>query len=189
MYSAFASHCRQEYAGAYEILFGVSALDDQRWSPCVSFRRSFRITPSASSSRSCSAPTANLDLSPRPTPPHAQYPDSGHQQYSDIVVSPRYLCTISWRASRHRPCATRSVGMVTAPIAAAPTACHAGSPDLRPAHGGARHLHRLHPRRAYRRRIECLASTSVSVPRLAVSARSAGPHRRSEPRWLDLSRR
>ncbi len=28
MYEAFASHCRQEYAGEYEILFGVSSLDD-----------------------------------------------------------------------------------------------------------------------------------------------------------------
>jgi ceramide glucosyltransferase len=29
MYSAFASHCRQEYAGEVEILFGVSSLADQ----------------------------------------------------------------------------------------------------------------------------------------------------------------
>jgi ceramide glucosyltransferase len=28
MYEAFASHCRQEYAGEYELLFGVSSLDD-----------------------------------------------------------------------------------------------------------------------------------------------------------------
>src|SRR6201994_3142533 len=28
MYSAFASHCRQDYAGEYEILFGVSSLSD-----------------------------------------------------------------------------------------------------------------------------------------------------------------
>ena len=28
MYEAFASHCRQEYAGEYEILFGVSSLAD-----------------------------------------------------------------------------------------------------------------------------------------------------------------
>ena len=28
MYEAFASHCRQQYAGDYEILFGVSSLDD-----------------------------------------------------------------------------------------------------------------------------------------------------------------
>lgn len=28
MYEAFASHCRQQYAGEYEILFGVSSLDD-----------------------------------------------------------------------------------------------------------------------------------------------------------------
>ncbi len=28
MYEAFASHCRQDYAGEYEILFGVSSLDD-----------------------------------------------------------------------------------------------------------------------------------------------------------------
>ena len=28
MYEAFASHCRQDYAGDYEILFGVSSMDD-----------------------------------------------------------------------------------------------------------------------------------------------------------------
>lgn len=28
MYEAFASHCRQQYAGEYELLFGVSSLDD-----------------------------------------------------------------------------------------------------------------------------------------------------------------
>ena len=28
MYEAFASHCRQEYTGEYELLFGVSSLDD-----------------------------------------------------------------------------------------------------------------------------------------------------------------
>ena len=28
MYEAFASHCVQEYAGEYELLFGVSSLDD-----------------------------------------------------------------------------------------------------------------------------------------------------------------
>src|SRR5579862_4843014 len=28
MYEAFASHCRQEYAGEYELLFGVSSLSD-----------------------------------------------------------------------------------------------------------------------------------------------------------------
>src|SRR5579875_4189829 len=28
MYEAFASHCRQQYTGEYELLFGVSSLDD-----------------------------------------------------------------------------------------------------------------------------------------------------------------
>jgi ceramide glucosyltransferase len=28
MYTSFASHCRQDYAGEYEILFGVSSMDD-----------------------------------------------------------------------------------------------------------------------------------------------------------------
>src|SRR5690242_12606004 len=28
MYEAFASHCRQQYAGPFELLFGVSSLDD-----------------------------------------------------------------------------------------------------------------------------------------------------------------
>ena len=28
MYAGFVSHCRQEYAGEFEIVFGVSGLDD-----------------------------------------------------------------------------------------------------------------------------------------------------------------
>src|ERR1700751_6222342 len=35
MYEAFASHCRQEYAGDYEILFGVSSLTDPAETPVV----------------------------------------------------------------------------------------------------------------------------------------------------------
>jgi ceramide glucosyltransferase len=35
MYEAFASHCRQEYAGAYEILFGVSSLGDPAEAPVI----------------------------------------------------------------------------------------------------------------------------------------------------------
>jgi len=35
MYEAFASHCRQEYAGEYEILFGVSSLVDPAEEPAV----------------------------------------------------------------------------------------------------------------------------------------------------------
>ncbi|MBV8114253.1 MAG: glycosyltransferase [Silvibacterium sp.] len=35
MYEAFASHCRQEYAGDYEILFGVSSLSDPAEAPVV----------------------------------------------------------------------------------------------------------------------------------------------------------
>jgi len=35
MYEAFASHCRQDYAGEYEILFGVSSLGDPSEAPVV----------------------------------------------------------------------------------------------------------------------------------------------------------
>jgi len=35
MYEAFASHCRQEYSGEYELLFGVSSLADPNEAPVI----------------------------------------------------------------------------------------------------------------------------------------------------------
>src|ERR1700758_56527 len=35
MYEAFASHCWQEYVGEYEILFGVSSLNDPTEAPVI----------------------------------------------------------------------------------------------------------------------------------------------------------
>ncbi len=41
MYAGFASHCRQEYAGEYEIVFGVSSIDDPAVAEIERLRREF----------------------------------------------------------------------------------------------------------------------------------------------------
>jgi ceramide glucosyltransferase len=41
MLDAFRSHCRQDYAGEYELLFGVAAADDPAVSAVVELQREF----------------------------------------------------------------------------------------------------------------------------------------------------
>jgi ceramide glucosyltransferase len=113
MYAAFASHCRQQYAGEYEILFGVSSPDDPA---IVAIRRLQREFP-AHAVRIIECPEL---LGPNGKVsnlvqmlPHARYPYLIIND-SDIVVSPRYLHSIM---AGFAPLAgqKRSVGMVTAP--------------------------------------------------------------------------
>src|SRR5271166_5260884 len=112
MYEAFASHCRQDYPAEYEILFGVSALDD----PAVSAihrlqsdfpNRSIRLihTPEKLGSNGKISNVVQLA-------PHARY------EYllvndSDIRVSPRYLSRVM--AEFAAPQKGKLVGLVTAP--------------------------------------------------------------------------
>lgn len=112
MYEAFASHCRQDYAGDYELLFGVSSLDD----PAVEAvhrlqaefpERSIRLiqTPERLGSNGKVSNLAQLA-------PHAKS-DYLIVNDSDILVSPHYLSRIvSGFAAPQRG---KQVGMVTAP--------------------------------------------------------------------------
>jgi ceramide glucosyltransferase len=50
MIEAFRSHCRQNYSGEYELLFGVSSLSDPAVSAVEQLIRSFLINPFSSSS-------------------------------------------------------------------------------------------------------------------------------------------
>jgi ceramide glucosyltransferase len=113
MYSAFASHCRQEYAGEYEILFGVSTPDD----PAVAAvrrlqeefpRQAIRIVE-CPESLGANGKVSNLVQ----MLPHAQHPYIVIND-SDIVVSPHYLATVM-AGFAPSPARDRSVGMVTAP--------------------------------------------------------------------------
>ena len=90
MIDAFQSHCRQTYAGEYEILFGVASLDDPAAAAVLQLRQEF--------------PTHSIQLVECPASlgtngkvstliqlaAHAQHPYLLIND-SDITVSPRYL--------------------------------------------------------------------------------------------------
>lgn len=112
MYEAFASHCRQEYAGEYELLFGVSSMDD----PAVPAVERLRAEFPERAIRLVLCPeklglngkVSNLVQMVR----EARY-DYLIVNDSDIHVFPRYLARImNGFAMPHRG---KPVGMVTAP--------------------------------------------------------------------------
>ncbi|MBT9332517.1 bacteriohopanetetrol glucosamine biosynthesis glycosyltransferase HpnI [Paracidobacterium acidisoli] len=112
MYEAFASHCRQQYAGEYEILFGVSSLDD----PAMPAVRRLEAEFPEHSIRLIVCPEvlgANGKVSNLTQMlPHARH-DYVVINDSDIRVGPSYLTRILatfGAASGREP-----VGMVTAP--------------------------------------------------------------------------
>ena len=117
MYEAFASHCRQQYAGDYEILFGVSSLDDPAVPAVERLQAEF---PER---------TIRLILCPERLGPNGKISNvvqmipHAHYDYfllndSDIHVSPRYLGRVMSRFAaleKTRSGINRRVGMVTAP--------------------------------------------------------------------------
>lgn len=108
MDEAFASHCRQDYAGEYEILFGVSSMDD----PAVAAIERLKAAFPERNVRIVECPQAlgpNGKLSNLvQILPHAQY-DYFVLNDSDISVGPRYLTRIM------APMIDGRVGLVTAP--------------------------------------------------------------------------
>lgn len=113
MYSAFASHCLQQYGGEYEILFGVSSLTD----PALIAVRQLQEEFPEHSIRIIECPdllgtngkVSNLVQ----MLPHARHPYIVIND-SDIVVSPRYLSNVL-AGFAPSPEHARPVGMVTAP--------------------------------------------------------------------------
>ena len=112
MYEAFASHCRQDYAGEYEILFGVSDLGDPAVSAVERLRSEF--------------PERNIRLALCPQKLGlngkisnvVQMANEARFDYlivndSDIHVSSRYLTRIMRRFGATER--GRTVGLVTAP--------------------------------------------------------------------------
>lgn len=116
MHAGLASHCEQSYAGEYEIVFGVSSLDD----PAVAEIARLRVDHPHINIRLIECPERlgpNGKLSNLAQMlPHAQF-EHIIVNDSDIVVSPEYLTHVSecFRDPR--------VGLVTAPYIghAAPT--------------------------------------------------------------------
>jgi ceramide glucosyltransferase len=112
MYEAFASHCLQQYTGEYEILFGVSTLDD----PAVAAVERLQAEFPNHSIRLIVCPE-KLGLNGKVSN-LAQMAAQARYDYlivndSDIHVSPRYLARIM--AGFAAPERGKSVGMVTTP--------------------------------------------------------------------------
>ncbi|MGC1298800.1 MAG: bacteriohopanetetrol glucosamine biosynthesis glycosyltransferase HpnI [Alloacidobacterium sp.] len=107
MYASFASHCRQQYAGEYEILFGVSSMEDPAVAAVGQLKAEFPqiaihlvLGPEV---LGANGKVSNLAQ----VVPQARF---GHILIndSDIKVSPRYLERVM------APFADAKVGMVTA---------------------------------------------------------------------------
>jgi len=108
MYAGFRSHCLQEYAGSFEILFGVSSLDDPAVVEVERLRAEFpgveiRLVE-CPERLGASGKVSNLVQMLR----EARYEHVVIND-SDILVSPRYLERVM------RGFSSEKVGMVTAP--------------------------------------------------------------------------
>ena len=115
MYAGLVSHCRQEYPGCYEILFGVGSLED----PAVAAIRKLQSEFPACAIELVECPL-QLGTSGKVSNliqmlPHARYAHLIIND-SDILVSPRYLESILRGFANVAAAARgRKVGMVTAP--------------------------------------------------------------------------
>lgn len=112
MFEAFASHCRQDYAGEYEILFGVSSMDD----PAVPAIQRLQAEFPECSIRLVLCPQ-KLGLNGKISNV-VQMAEEARYGYlivndSDIRVSPHYLTRILRDFAV--PSKGKAVGMVTAP--------------------------------------------------------------------------
>lgn len=112
MYEAFASHCRQQYEGEYELLFGVSSIDDPAVAAVTRLREEFP----ARAIRLIVCPE-KLGLNGKISNVAQMAREARYEHLivndSDIHVSPHYLTRILngfAAAQRGKP-----VGMVTAP--------------------------------------------------------------------------
>ena len=121
MYEAFASHCRQQYSGEYELLFGVSSLDDPAVPAVQRLQSEFPDEPGHRSIRLILC-TEKLGLNGKISNV-VQMDAQARFDYlilndSDIHVSPRYLSRILAPFAPPQPIrsgAPRPVGLVTAP--------------------------------------------------------------------------
>jgi ceramide glucosyltransferase len=107
MYASFASHCRQQYAGDYELLFGVSSMDDPAVAAIEQLKAGFPehairliLCPEVFGTNGKVSNLAQMV-------PHAKFAHILIND-SDIKVSPRYLERVM------SPFQDAGVGMVTA---------------------------------------------------------------------------
>jgi len=90
MYESFASHCRQQYGGEYELIFGVTSLDDPAVAAIYRLQREFPqhaiLLVECPQALGASGKVSNLAQ----MLPHAHHPYIVVND-SDITVSPHYL--------------------------------------------------------------------------------------------------
>jgi ceramide glucosyltransferase len=107
MYAGFVSHCRQEYAGAYEIVFGVSDAAD----PAVAMIRQLQAEFPEVAIRLIEC-TERLGTSGKVSNLVQMIPHAKYKHYivndSDILVSPQYLARVMAEFAGN-------AGMVTVP--------------------------------------------------------------------------
>lgn len=108
MYAGFVSHCRQEYAGAFELVFGVSSLEDSAVAEVERLRAEFpgvsiRLVECRERLGSSGKVSNLVQMLREARYQHIIINDS------DIVVGPRYLERVMTAFG------DPSVGMVTAP--------------------------------------------------------------------------
>jgi ceramide glucosyltransferase len=117
MYEAFASHCLQEYGGEYEILFGVSSLDD----PAVAAIERLRAEFPERQIRMVECPQ-RLGLNGKLSNLTQMLPEARYEHFlvndSDIRVGSHYLARIMSEFGRTQPskkAGAKRTGLVTAP--------------------------------------------------------------------------
>jgi len=112
MLDAFRSHCRQTYTGDYELLFGVSALDDPAIAAVEELQREFPDLPIQLIHCPASLGTNGKVSTLIQLANHARHPYLLIND-SDITVSPRYLERVMapFAPSASSP---KQVGLVTA---------------------------------------------------------------------------
>jgi ceramide glucosyltransferase len=108
MYAGLLSHCRQEYAGEYELLFGVSSLED----PAVAEIARLRVENPAIDIRVVECPE-RLGTNGKVSNLAQMLPHAQHEHVvvndSDILVAPHYLTRVM------EAFADPDVGLVTVP--------------------------------------------------------------------------
>ena len=113
MHAGLASHCAQMYAGEFEILFGVSSLDDPAVAEVARLRVDFpHINIRLIECPDRLGPNGKLSNLTQMLP-HARF-EHILVNDSDILVSPHYLTHIA-AAFREPADATKKIGLVTAP--------------------------------------------------------------------------
>ena len=118
MLEAFRSHCRQSYAGEYELLFGVSSLDDPAAAAVEQLKQEFP----GHAIRLVECPL-RLGTNGKVSTLVQLEPEAGYDflliNDSDITVSPRYQervmgCFAPLSESAHNDAARKETGLVTA---------------------------------------------------------------------------